>query len=67
MRKTVNLNTLVNDCITMAQLAGNIVRDTHFKRSLLSMRSSELGITSGIKAAVSSLSSYDPVAESLSK
>lgn len=28
-KKTVKLSNLINDCIVMAQLAGNVVRTTH--------------------------------------
>lgn len=53
MRKSITMSSLVNDCISMSQIAGNIVRDTHFKKSLLT-KGSNFRVPSGIKAAFSS-------------
>ena len=65
MRKTVNLSSLINDCISMIQLAGGVVRDAHYKGSHINEALSKLGIRKGmkitdkLKAATSAAQSCD--------
>lgn len=52
MRKTVNLSSLINDCVAMIQMAGGIVRSTHAASAHM-LPPSRLSLVDRLKAATS--------------